>query len=130
MVKLGKYTQSAEYELFEGVHFGMIEKIWMKRNLPVFISLVRISIMVCVNLDIIEIPNLLFQIGYLIYLFAYMPFKHNYFNYMNISSQFFVVIFYLYRYVVHLYMGISDEITTSTDISRILMTNVVFVLLI
>lgn len=116
--------------MFEGVHLGIIGRDWKKRNFLFFVSILKIAIMIFVNLNISGIPNLLFQIAYLIYLFTLRPFKYDFYNYINIGTQIFVIVFYLFRYIVHLYMGISDEITTSTDITRILLTNVVFVMLI
>jgi hypothetical protein len=62
---------------------------------------------------------------YLIYLFTLRPFKYNFFNSFSISIQIFVILLYLYRYIVELYMAISEEITTSTDITRILLSNII-----
>ena len=56
--------------------------------------------MIFVGLSVIQVPNLLFQIVHLIYLFTIRPFKYDFFNYSNIAMQVVVVLFYLYNYIV------------------------------
>lgn len=73
------------------------------------------------------LPNLIIQVAILIYLFTIRPFKYDYLNNSEIGIQIAVVLFYLYLYIVSIYTQISPEITTSTDIHRLLVTNIVFV---
>lgn len=102
------YIESSHFQLFDGFHLGIDAKDWKKRNYSFIISIIRLLIVIFVSVHLIGIPNLLLQIIYLIYLFTLRPFKYDFFNYINIGIQIFVIVFYLYRYIVELYMSISD----------------------
>lgn len=94
--------------MFDAFHLGIDAKNWKKRNFTFIISLMRNVIIICVACQLVNVPNLLLQIFYLIYLFTLRPFKQNFFNYIIIGIQTFVIVFYVYRYIVELYIGISD----------------------
>lgn len=128
-----KYVDNVDtiqhFQMFEGYHACIDPYDWKKRNYHFFRSIERVLIMIFVAVNIIQVPNLLFQIMHLIYLFTIRPFKFDFFNYSNISMQIFVVLFYLYQLIISLYTGISDEVTTSTDITRILLSYIVILCL-
>lgn len=106
--KWSEYIKSSHFQLFDGFHLGIDAKNWKKRNFTFIISLMRNVIIICVACQLVNVPNLLLQIFYLIYLFTLRPFKQNFFNYIIIGIQTFVIVFYVYRYIVELYIGVSD----------------------
>ena len=128
--KWSQYIRSSHFQLFDGFHLGIDAKNWKKRNFTFIISLMRNIIIIFVACQFVNVPNLLLQIFYLIYLFALRPFKYNFFNYIITGIQIFVILFYLYRYIIELYIGVSDEIITSSNIATILLTNIIFLCII
>lgn len=60
----------------------------------------RNAIIILVACQLVNVPNLLSQIFYLIYLFTLRPFKYDFFNYIITGIQVFVIVFYLFRYLV------------------------------
>ena len=64
-------------------------------------------IMILVTTASTQIPNILLQVSLFIYLFTVRPFRYNFFNNFYIGIQTLIVIFYLYRYIIELYVGIS-----------------------
>ena len=116
--------------MLEGFHPCIEPHDWKKRNYSFFRSIERLLIMIFVGVNLTLVPNVFFQILHLIYLFTIRPFKFDFFNYSNIGMQIFVVFFYLYALIVNLYKGISDEVTTSTDITRILLSYIIILCLI
>ena len=118
------------FQMFEGYHPSIDPESWRKRNYLFFHSASRIILMIFVGFSLIEIPNLLFQVLHLIYLFTVRPFRYDFFNFANITMQIFIVLFYLYSYIVSLYTAISEEVTTSYDIENILLSYIVLVCMI
>lgn len=104
----------------------IVDKDWKKRNFNFVLSILRVITYIMISVRLIDVPNLIIQIIYLIYLFTLRPFKYEFFNYCTMGIQITVILFYLYRYIVILYMSISDEITTSTDVTRIIVANIAF----
>lgn len=99
---------------------------WKKRNYILVMVISRLIILFSLAISTSLIPNLFIQVFILVYLFAVRPFKKDFFNYAEIGIQVVVVFFYLYIYIVNLYVLISTEITTTTDIRHILISNIVF----
>lgn len=102
------YTETPEFQKFEAFHLMIADKDWKKRNFNFILSILRIITFVVISARIIDVPNLIIQITYLIYLFTLRPFKYEFFNYCTMGIQIAVILFYLYRYIVVLYMSISD----------------------
>lgn len=101
------YTQSSHFQLFYGFHLGIDAKNWKKRNFTFIVSLFRILIISLVCAQLVNVPNLILQILYLIYLFTLRPFKYNFFNHCIIGIQIVVILFYMFRYLVVLYRHIG-----------------------
>lgn len=125
--KWSDYVESSHFQLFEGFHLGIDPESKMKRNYKFIYSVLKFVTLVFITAASSQIPNIIFQVVYLIYLFSFRPFRYNFFNNFNIGIESIIIVFYLYRYIVELYVGISEEIATSTDVARILLTNIVFV---
>lgn len=63
--------------------------------------------MVFVSSNPTQIPNIILQLAYFIYIFTIRPFRYNFFNNFYIGIQALIITFYMYRYIVQLYVGIS-----------------------
>ena len=61
----------------------------------------------------------------LAYLYLVRPFRYNFFNYFTIIMQSLISVFFLYRHTVILYINISEQLATSTEINNFLLSNIV-----
>ena len=109
---------------------GMDVTDWKKRNMIPLFTVLKIPLLILISNDIVGIPNLFYQILQVIFIFVLRPFKYEFHNNCHIGVQMGIIIFFLYRHIVRQYVGISEEITTSTDVSRILIATMVFFCLI
>lgn len=105
--KWKQYTTTSHFQLFEGFHLGIDPESRVKRNYQFIYSCIRILIMIAVTTIPTQIPNIFLQVLYLIYIFTTRPFRYNFFNNFYIGIQALIIVFYLYRYIVELYVGIS-----------------------
>lgn len=106
--KWSEYIKTPHFKLFEGFHLNIDARDWKKRNFNFVVSIIRLIIVIFVTFKFVNVPNLLLQIAYLVYLFTLRPFKLVFFNYFVIGIQICVITLYLFRYVTELYIGISN----------------------
>lgn len=77
-----------------------------------------------------QVPNIIIQLIFLLYFFVVRPFKYNFFNYFFLYMKSCIILFYLYRYIVDLYIGINEDIITGNGMTNILLANIILVSLI
>lgn len=74
-----------------------------------------------------NLANVFLQFTLLLYFYLVKPFRYDFFNYFLLTIQTLITVFFFYRYIRNLYIGISEEISTSTDMKSFLLSNLIIV---
>jgi len=105
--KWKKYVNSSHFNLMEGFYLGTDITNWIKRNTVLIFTFLRIVLLFFISFNIVGIPNLFYQIIQLIFFFTIWPYKYSFFNRFSIWIQICIIVFYLFRYIVTIFMDIS-----------------------
>lgn len=110
---------------FQGFSFGVNPEGYLRRSFKFIISIFTVLFLILITLPIGMLISIFLQIIYLIYIVAWRPFKYDFFNKGNLFLQVILILLYIFRYLSQKYIKISEDVTTSWEISGILLADLV-----